>query len=78
MQYCISDGILKHNCTKTFPLAGKQWELGFTILVIGRFFPCGYPINFILGLCRATLPGPARDYWCANHRIATQATQPIG
>jgi len=39
MQYCISDGILKHNRTKTFHWLEKQWEMGFTILVIGRFFP---------------------------------------
>ena len=28
MQYCISDGILKHNCTKTLPLAGKAVGTG--------------------------------------------------
>jgi len=39
MQYGLSDGILKHNRTKTFPLAGKSVGNGFTILVIGRFFP---------------------------------------
>jgi len=28
MQYCISDGILKHHRTKTFPLAGKAVGAG--------------------------------------------------
>ena len=36
----------------------------------------GYPINFVLGYCIAAAPDPARDYWCANHSIETQATSP--
>ena len=50
MQYCISVWILKHNCTKTFPLTGKAMEMG--ILVNWHAdFPCvllniGY-INFM-------------------------------
>jgi len=32
----------------------------------------GYPINFVL--CIAAPPDPARDYWCANSSIETQAT----
>jgi len=36
----------------------------------------GYPINFVLGYCIAAAPDPARDYWCADHSIETQATQP--
>jgi len=35
----------------------------------------GYPINFVLGYCLAAAPDPARDYWCANCIIETQATQ---
>ena len=42
MQYCISDGILKSNCTKTLD---KHWEVGFTTVVIGRFFPVIVLIN---------------------------------
>jgi len=32
-----------------------------------------YPINFVLGYCIAAAPDPARDYWCTNHTIETQA-----
>jgi len=31
-------------------------------------------INFVLGYCIAAASDPARDYWCANHSIETQAT----
>ena len=37
MQYCISDGILKHNRTKTFALAGKAVGTGI-------HDPCNRPI----------------------------------
>ena len=33
-------------------------------------------MNFCTGLLQAAAPDPARDYWCANHRIATHAIQP--
>jgi len=30
--------------------------------------------NFALGYCIAAAPDPARDYWCANRSIETQAS----
>jgi len=30
--------------------------------------------NFVLGYCIAVAPDPARDCWCTNHSIETQAT----
>jgi len=30
--------------------------------------------TFVLGYCTAAAPEPAKDYWCANLRIVTQAT----
>jgi len=33
-----------------------------------------YPIDFVLGYYIAAAPDPARDYWCANRSIETQAT----
>jgi len=33
-----------------------------------------FTINFVLGYCIAAAPDPARDYWCANCSIETQAT----
>jgi len=33
-----------------------------------------YPINVILGYYIAAAAGSARDYWCANRSIETQAT----
>ena len=35
----------------------------------------GYAINLVLG-CIAPAPDPARDYWCANHSMETQANYP--
>ena len=40
MQYCISDGILKHNRTKTFPLAGKAVGTGIHNPCNWQIFPC--------------------------------------
>jgi len=34
----------------------------------------GHPINFVVGYCIAAAPDPARDYWCEDHSIETQAT----
>jgi len=31
-------------------------------------------VNFLLAYCIAAAPDPARDYWCGNHSIETQAT----
>jgi len=41
MQYCISVWILKHNCTKTFPLnlTGKAMEMGI-------HNPCNWHADF--------------------------------
>ena len=41
MQYCISDGILKHNRTKTFPLAGKSVGNRIHNPCNWQIFPCG-------------------------------------
>jgi len=43
MQYCIilSDGILKHNRTKTFPLAGKSVGTRIHNPCNWQIFPCG-------------------------------------
>ena len=40
MQYCISDGILKHNRTKTFLLAGKAVGTGIHNPCNWQIFPC--------------------------------------
>ena len=40
MQYCISDGILKHNRTKTFPLAGKPVGYKTHNPCNWQIFPC--------------------------------------
>lgn len=39
MQYCISVWILKHNCTKTFPLTGKTMGMGI-------HNPCNWHADF--------------------------------
>jgi len=50
MQYCISDGILKHNHTKTFPLAGKSVGNGIHNSCNRQIFPCeyNYPVYEIM------------------------------
>ena len=40
MQHCLSDGILKQNRTKTFPLAGKTVETGIHNPCNWQIFPC--------------------------------------
>ena len=43
MRYCISDWILKHNRTKTFPLAGKSVGNRIHNPCNWQIFPCELP-----------------------------------
>ena len=56
-------------CTQMAPTCNcnKQLNLLYTLHK--------YPINFALGYyCIAAAPHPAKNYWCANPSIETQAT----
>ena len=54
MQYRISDGILNTTILKLFHWLENQWEMGFTSIVIGRFFPVS--LSYTLAGCYLTYP----------------------